>query len=708
MAISIPRAGTVAGRAPQIATPDPDGWAVTAEFGKRMLEHGLRWKAEQQDRAVRKANLAMTRDLGMARVEAEQIGDPAEIGRFWDQRSAEIRGKYITPDTAPEVASALDLAFTELGDRHAVELAGRMAGLKRSQTEADWIAASHDIVLDATAADPTTLAALRASGTASIDDMVARGVITPDEGARRKLALDGEIYTNRAREAIQTDPAAFLEAAEAGEYDMLGGTALTGFRLSAQNEIASAAKVGATAAEAAAKARETAIGKELDTIISLAGDGLIGEYEARLADPEVQVNPKWGEAMAAVQLRKEMPGIHQMTLAELDAAIAAEAKRPMRAAWEADRIRILKARRAEAAAAWAADPVAAGIADKLPVPDLPGFDPADPRAFAAGLSARIDFDAFAREKGYSRSAAIFSKPEKAALAAVLAPEADPAARLALAEAIVAGSDGRPGAVLDSLGADAVFRRGVALMTGPGADPVLAGEILRGQQKIALKTVTLPPEPAMITVFDRVTDGAFGEDSPLAAELLDTARALYAEHSAGVKAEGEDSIVPFMSDTKAKDLFGRMVLRATGAQSDRNGRLTIGGLQEVNGGQVMLPPGVARDDVEQMFDNLDQQTRGRIWDPAYGGGMGGWARPDAGAPDPDPLRAFRAASYSGAAPDLGANPAACLDTLTLRQIVGDPDVYGLNCDIGGRNYMVAEADGTEYRFRLSDLMRAAGR
>lgn len=704
MAISMPKAGTIAGRSASLQVAQPETGTALADFGSRMQQHALRWKADQQEKQVQRTQLAMTRDMGTARIEVEQLGDPVEIGQTWDQRQAEIRAKYITDETPPEVAAALDLGLQDLGNRHGLALAGKVAGLEKSKQEADWIEARDAIVLDAATADPTTFGALIELGEAAIENRVKAGLTDPAGAAQEKIALRQEVFGSRAMAEIDRDPAAWMEAAEAGDYDALGGTDLSAMKVSAQNAIDRRAKEAENAVKVEKTERDRQIGARLTAITSLAHKGQIAVDETYLSDPEVMAHPGWAEARAAVQLRDEQPGIAQMTVAELDQLIAAEKTRPKKEAWETARIEVLTKQRDTAAAAYAADPVSAARSAGLPVPDLPVFDPEDPAAFADALMRRTGFDDFAREGGYSKGPAIFSIEEKKALKTVLDPKAEAGPKVALAQSIIAGTQGRPAEVLASLDADPVFRRSVQLMAIPG-NAGLAEEILRGQQKSQLKTVVMPPPKEQKLIFDTVSGGAFDANPALKAELMETALALYADSAAGIDAETQ-SAEGWIADGAAYSAFQTAIQRSLGATPDRNGNLTIGGLQEIQGAQVVLPAGVPAADAEAMFDNLDVQLRGGFRDPTVQ--TGGWSfNEDSPYRNDDAMRAFKAASLYKGIPDLGANPSAFLQGLTLHR-VGETDVYEFRYQSGGRSATVAQTDGRAYRFRLSDLIGEAGK
>lgn len=710
MSLTVPTAGNIAGRSADIRIEAPDTGAAISELGARMAEKFGQIKAERLQLQGQQTQLAITRDMGQARLEVEQLGDPAAIGPAWDAKVAEITNRYITKDASgavtidPALADQLGLSITELGDRHGLALGEKVVNLSRSQQEAVWIEARDQISVAAVTADPETFGALVEQGEAFIDARLASGRIDAAAAATEKQVFRQDVYRGRADAMIAADPQGFLTAADKGDFNSLGGEALGNARLAADRELARRDKEATNAAEVAAGARTAAIGRRLGELTSIVKEGRIATDEAFLASPEVMAHPDYAEAMAAVQLRDSLPGIRQATPAELDAAIAAEEAKPVGQKYQTERLKVLREWRDQAATGYNTDAVATATKAGLAVPELPAFSVEDPEAFATGLAARLSFDPVMRKRGYTEGQAVFSQADLAALKPVLDPKADAAQKLTLAQAIVAGSNGRPQDVTRLISDDPVFGRATRILATTG-NAGLAGEILRGQQKAALGTVVLPTEKTMTLTFDDITGGVFDGNPTLKAEVMATARAVYADQSAGLDPDQAGGGMGWSTDPASVDLFTKSVQRVMGATPDKNGNLTVGGVQQINGGFVMLPEGLPAKDVETAWDRLDAHLLGQRWNPE----IGGWDSSATDAP-PDPLRAFRAASVDGSAPDLGDDPRDWWDQAQLYR-VGESDIYELRVTIDGRSYTVPRAGDDQaraYRFRLPNLIREAGK
>ena len=709
MSITVPRAGVIGGRSADVRVATPDVGDAIAQLGQRIQQKQQAMQAQSREITVRRTQLDMTRELGQARLEVEQLNDPAAIDAEWGARSAAVRQKYLGPDETgqprldPEAQATLDLAFTGLNDRHMLDLGQKAISLQQSQANAEWMRMQNQIIADAVTADPVSRDAYLEQADANIAARIASGAITLEEATQEHLATRRAVFEGQGRLQISADPEGFLAAAEAGEYDDLGD-GLTTFQLAAQGQIAKRDAEAAKAAEVAAKERYDAIGKRLSDQTSLMASGFVVTDEAWLNDPEVQAHEKYPAAKAAQSLRDELPGIRQMTVAELDAQIAAETARPVTHKYQTERLAVLKSWQGEAAMAMETDFVGHAQKARMAVPDLPDFDPNAPGDFIEGVSRRVTFNSYAHEQGYTRSQAIFSQAERDRLKPVLDPKAPAPAKLALAQSMVAASGGRVQPLAKAAGADPVFSRAATVLAQTG-NAGLAEEILQGQQKAALGTVNLPTQPQMTTIFNQLAGGAFDSNPAMKAELMEAARALYAASAESVAPDGKDSILSFMDDDAAVNLFSASVQRVLGASADRSGDMTVGGLQEVNGAPTWLPPGIGVADVESAWDGLASQLRGKVKMELYGSPTYGF---DSSQPEPDRLRAFRAASIDGALPDLGPDAARRLDTLTLQR-VGETEVYELRYSHNGRSYTVPRAGdpaGRAFRFSLPDLLAEA--
>jgi hypothetical protein len=710
MTLTIPKAGVIAGRAAQL-TPQQPGivGAGLSALGEGMAQMGAKYTADKLDYQGKKLQIDIARDLSAARLEAEQLGDPQAVGAMWDGRKAEIQKKYfegVDANGEPLVPEALragiELTLGELDNRHTDALARKSADWVQSKNEATWIELSDQIAIDASQSDPETAAALLEVSDNLIDQRVASGEMMPAEGAKQKAKQRETVYGARATSQIEADPEAFLADAKRGDYDALGAEKKATRMATAQAEIYRRVAAEEKATEVAASARQAAIGKRLGEMTDLYADGFKVVDDDRMVDPEVMAHPDYPRAAAARSLQLEIPGLRQMTPAQINQMIEAERSAPKAHKYQTERVKQLETWAEASAQRWATDGKAVAAEAGMKPPALE-FDPENPQGFATALNASIAYDAKLRADGFPIGQAIFTGKEAANIARVLDPKADAGPKVALAQSIAAGAGQAAPRVIAAMQADPVFARTTRLIQSTN-DPDLAEAILRGQQKAELKTVTMPAPRMMQQAFDAVTGGAFDGNPTLKAEMLAAAAALYADGATGIDPETQSGS-GWIDDSTATDLFAKSIQRVTGARADQNGELTVGGVQEINGGFVSLPVGVPMQAVETALDDIGAHLRGQRrtaqgWDSS------------ATATPPDPMRALRAASIDGRIPDLGANPENRLAEFQLQRVLSrtgeETDQFRFVKMRNGTAYPVGDASGVEYRFRLPALIREAAK
>lgn len=704
MSVTVPRAGIIGGRSASVQVATPATGSVVEAFGAQLKGIGDALEGDRLDREGQRLSIDLTRDLGNLRNELSQIGDPDQLDQAWEARSAALRDAYLQPGdngrsrVDPKLQPRFGLMFDELAGKHALALGSQGIALRQSQREAMWVEQRHEIVTQGAQTDADTRDTLIGQADAAIDARVAGGLTSPEAAAKEKLEVRAEIMTARATAAISADPAAFIAAANAGEYNAIPAEQRATKLAQAQNAI-----------EAQDAAQTVTIGRRLDDMTALLSKGLKITDEDYLDDPRVQAHPKYGEVIAAQALRDELPLIETLSVAQLSAQIAIEKDRPKTYKYQAERLAVLEKWRDERATKWRDNPIGAAREAGQPVPDLPAFDPAHPADFAEGLAGRYGLDYGLNRTGQADGPVFFDPQDKAALKTVMDPKADAGAKSTLAAAFVSGTDGDPDRALKAADASLEFTRAAHLLQTTKTSEV-ATAILRGEQKIALGTVNLPNEKDRRGIFDEVTNGVFDSNPALKAEILAGATALYADVGAGINPDGSKSLVPFMDDTEAVEAFTASIQRALGAQE--GGVRQAGGLRDVHGAPTYLPANVVADDADAALEHVESVLGGlQLVDI-----NGGRAYVDPQAPGlpaftpigtvGDPYAPLRAAGEDGAIPDLGTDPAGRFANVHLRR-VGESDLYELVYSDGGREWTVPRKDDPRrraYRLNLQQLLR----
>lgn len=384
---------------------------------------------------------------------------------------------------------------------------------------------------------------------------------------------------------MNEDPEGFLELADAGEFADLPPSELASRRAAAQRQI------DATAA-AAAKARDKAIGDQLGRIAAIDDPGRLPLADRQWLDSsEAQAHPDYARTRAGVALADEAAGWRTLPPASLRRMVAEERQRPVTEAWQEERLKLLEAQLAAHEKGLGSDPIGYLAQQGEAVPPLPGFDAAEPGAFASALAARRDFVAGLGVDGWPVPAQMFTAAERGELQKQAAVTADPEERLALAVSLAAGLGERGVAVAaDLTGADPVFAQATALVAA-GATRDTVSDMLAGARRIADKVVDMPTQAEAVAAFTDTTGGRFSGSPVTQARILEGAKAIYAAGASG-------DFDP--------DAFGEAVQRAMGASRGPDGTIAAGGLQPVRDQDVALPPGVAPSDVETALNRLGQR------------------------------------------------------------------------------------------------------
>lgn len=716
MALTVPQAGTTAGRAPSLQFEADDTGNVIAAFGQQMLQTGNRLEADRLDRHARRLQVDMTKDLGDLRLRAEEIGDPDELDTFWQKGVADLKQSYLAGRVDRKIAEDWSIAFDDLANRYGNSVGQTALALRQSQRVATFADYEHVAGQQAALVDPGTRDQLYATYDAQVDDMAARGVLTPEAAAEKKRAFRANAESANLTALIAEDPEAVTEGLAAGAWPGLTAEEQAAWKVKAETAVAARAEAAQKAAEVSAKEASEGLAAQLKAAISIAGKGQFSAYEGLLDDPAaIAEHPDLvAQLRETVALRGEGKVIATMPLPELRALSADLGKQELTEDWQTDRKAVVDAQIAAAEKGFAegADQIAFGRTAGLPVPeiDIEG----DPDALARGLAARRAYTGWLVEKGYTEHPALLSEAERAKLAARVADTADPSARLEVALALTSALPPQEAkAIATGANASVGFSRVLGLIAD-GADPSVALPILRGEQKLATKVASAPPPKQAQMVFNEVTGTTLDGSVPAMSEIYHSAAAIFADGMG--ETDPEEMADGLLIDGPARTKWVSAIQQAAGATPDRNGEMTVGGFQQVAGRTLLLPRGVAAESANDAILRVDAQLAGHgiysetatprvIIQPRVG------PAPPAAPPAQDPYRALKAASLkAGAAPDLGDAPSDLWETLRIERIEGPlgQDAYVLVGERRGVPYYIEDADGDTYAFSLGRLVEGARR
>lgn len=352
MTLTVPQSGSVAGRSADLrAVPNQTG-DILAGFAGQLTQIGVALEDDRRSRELNRLTIDLTRDFNNLSLELREIGDPDELDRQWQARSAELRAAYENatgengrPRVDPANRDRFGLAFDDMSYRHAFNIGARSLELRQSQRQADFLTYSREAATAAAATpDPELRATLIDQGIAQIDQMVAAGIWTPEEGARQRQAFEGEVANAAIITQIAEDPAGVIAAIGNGQYNTLGAEALARYAVQAQNELDRQATAAQTEAERIERERLAAIDDRLGNIANIFELGRMptSADQAFLASEEARSRPGYARAMAANDLILEYPTLLTMTPAELEAELAIEQQTPIDAPFRNQRLELLE------------------------------------------------------------------------------------------------------------------------------------------------------------------------------------------------------------------------------------------------------------------------------------------------------------------------------------------------------------------------------
>ncbi len=662
----VPTAPISGGRAAQVRVSNESAGGAVAEFGQSLFNNGMKIRNEQDARELSQAQIDMQMQLGQLRQEFDNISDPTVLNRDFPTRIQEIRANLMG-NLTERLQPRAGMAFDELANRHTLAIGARATDLHQSTMRANLEAARRTAVANAAGTDEATRTTSTTNFSESVVDAVTTGALTPEQAGDEIASFTSQQDLTAANARLVDDPAGLAEALGNGEYAGITGPQRSALQARASTAAEKAATQAAREVDAIAK-------NQLSLVITAANQGRIAQSEEDILNtPEFRDNPKFGEALAAVQLRDERPEMAQMTPAQLRAAIAEESQRTVANGYDNNRLAAMQSILKEAEKGWRDDPIARAQAVGLPAPAAPeDLANADPQALIEFFSKRATFANGLVEDGYTDTPVFFTAAERDQITAMTTPDQDPAARVEAAALLSTGFGDNAHQALANLGADPVFTHMAGQLAG-GGNPAIAEAAFKGQQAIAAGTVDLPSSAeARTLVYDRYAnlfqDISGGEQ--LKSVLLETATAIWASTANGQDAEG---------DTFETD-FKKALSAALGASINARGQQT-GGIQEIGndpawtlfakGVDTLMPIGMTAGEFNE----------------AWGKSVDAF-----GADDGDPIAVWRDASLTGDAPTFAGRDLTAEDVSNLHfRAVGD-GVYQVFYSAGGNTWPI-EAGGT---------------
>lgn len=685
MSLTVPKAPAFGGRAPQLRYEESQTGESVARLGMTMLQVGERIAAEQEQRGLGKARVAVAQRLNDLQLQGQQIGDPDELDQFGTDQFVRAREDALAAAPAA-IRDQVGQMFDEQALPHKARLGGRGIELRQSQELANLSALGQEVVRTVSIADPATQAAARAQYDDQLDSLVQRGVLPADQAERVRQQFGGQMETARAQRMLSEDPTALVSAIDAGDFAAMGGDDAQGWRARAVAAQQSAdARIEATRKQE--RAVQIANGRDLlkeGTAALRTGQPFAGDVDAAqlMTDPEIAALPEAREYLATVQLTQERPGLAVLPLPEKRALLAELKKKPINHDYEADQTKALQGMIEADEKGFREDPIAyAASLGLMPAPDLPDVNASGGADMVSGLRARANYAGALVQQGYTDKPKFFTAAEREAWSEAVGPAASPARRAELAQSLATAMGPQAEDAAEELKADPVF----SLVGGGlahGMAPQTAKQIFEGQRVIEGQQVKLPAKAerrqSFFGEFDSLffdgTVAGWPDQSGARDQITSTADALYAYRMRSAQAAG-DGMDGQIEETAYLQAVHE-VMGGTGRYEKSEAR---GGVQELRDAMTILPAGIAASAVEDRLDALAD-----------------------GTPD-----AWIAVSASGNRPQLGGQPADAhsLRRMNLRAIGPDQYIMLRPTPSGAPAVMMGD-NGKPYIISMTALMQGA--
>lgn len=652
MSVTIPRAGTSAGRSASIRIHEPQTGEIIAGFGDTMASIGKALENERLDRQRGQDRLALSQGIEDLRLQASQIGDPDQLDAFWRDGMANLRKGYLGR-VDPKLRPDAELEFDGLAFPHTTQIGRQQLGLINDQRMATYTSLRESAIRQAVSLDPAGAAEVLATQERELDRLVSLGLVPADRAVTEKRALWVDYETTRATEMLGTNPQGLADAIKAGEFSRMEPAQAAAWGNRALSAVAAENARAAAAAKAENSARIAAVRDLAGEADAAARAGRVfarqDEFDAIVADPELAQLPEVQKAARSYLLKEAMPGFAVLPSAEQARLLAEERARPVTTADEnrlAEAMQEAIDARAEAVRkdAWGyAAEVGLTAPQPLPDPSSPEFDTAlrQRKADMARLEGAGIMD---------RPAPVFTPAEVERFAPLASASASPAERADLAArlALHLPPDAMDRAAAELKAGDVFGYVGAGLAAGE-LPPLTARQAFAGERAIASKNLSLPGtqdfrEPWFEGYADLFEDGTgdlrIDETIPRD-RILATANAIYAYKAQLDVANTKDGKI---NETIWKQSLHEAMggIGTVGSSDARGGLGSLSDPTAVYGSySVLLPPGVAAAEVQGGLDRIETVLTSADWAQ----------KTDPGRTD----RVLSGLSRSGKAPLLGGQP-----------------------------------------------------
>lgn len=574
-AFLVPRAGAQPDLASQPRQdPRTTAGGILARTSLAVAEAADRQAAERRASELREARISTAERLSEVRARYDADPDWNDLSARYEADAAKVRSE-IAERIDPEFREDYDLTFREMSLGHTAALRTREATMRRSHERGQVdIAVSRYEELAATAPDDDARERILHLAISDLSAAVDAGWISEAEFDTQIDALTRTTSTQTVLRLLREDPGELAERLRDGEIVGLEGPERERYISIAEARVAELAATAAKLEKQEAKERDKALEAEVDVAVRALVNGLdydeIADLQERVAGTRFEE-----ELTAHVKARQERGDFTALTPIEQREHIDRLKAAPVANRVEIAQIEALERMHEATVESLAGDPLA-HVAERGAV-ELPAVDFRDP----ASITARVaKAEAVAEE--WRSGLRYLTNAERNQLAQQI-ESGNANAKLDVATAIVSSFGARAPLVFAEIGVKSpVFAHAGTLMAISGADRA-ARLILAGHEALAAdKDAPQPTKKVRQSVFARTAGEAILPGAAnMRDSLMEAARAHYAASGVAVDPEDEDAVA---------EAFERSIIEVTGGVMGDDG-VWRGGLQEVNGGFAILPPGM---------------------------------------------------------------------------------------------------------------------
>ncbi len=577
------RAPSAAGT-PEISVAVAGDNSGARALGRAISDVGATIEAARDEVQYNDARLAMVEGLGALNSELTEDQDFGTMRDRYGARLDELQSSVLDGISSPRQKKRMELEFSRArvgAEANVFRRQNMLEGGHARATLARTIRTTANSI--PAAGSPEEASELYDTGMDAIASLEAVGHLSAEDAEGMRQGLDRDVSTALALDAINKDPAAAAETlGEAGAFGL--------DEIQRQRYLATATRT----AESQQRQATTKLESRLNTARGvLVRGGVVDPADLATLQQDVAGTEYETQLAGAVKASEQLGNFYQGNPKERAAVIAETRARGISvddASVEGAYLASLEAIDARAKQDLKSDPITYAMTAEMP--GAGPLDLSDQASVEARMALVVDLN-----ESHGAPVAIFSKAEREHYEDLLATGSVDD-QLSFVVAVNDGFGGSAPAVYKELGGlDPAVKQAGLLVAETGSDQV-ARAILAGRKAQAAGDELTAPRVELVEALEEGLDGTLAAQPGRREEIVKAATAYYA-----AKAPGRVTA----DDPRAqKQLMDEAVFKVLGGSEIAGVR--YGGVQEINGRNVKLPPTLSADNVSDLFDDASAE----IW------------------------------------------------------------------------------------------------